>query len=336
MTYMLYKINALVVTLYNYLMKTRLININNKVVRRIRAAFLHTICFGCEASFGSKNPTRKFYVIRCPQSTLGFFGLYNYVVSHIKIAETMGREPIADWKYYPNSAITDEKRFAKDNAWDYFFEPMIDISLDEVYQSKNVWMSSGESNSSLGEAFDEEALLESREIINKYMRPSKSVMERYERRYLEFGMDSEKILGVLCRGTDFAATKPQFHAICPDAEQTIDFIEKMMKEWGYYEHIFVATEDKNILNALKMKYGSRLLVNQTTMIDYSGDKWLNECYANIDAEKCMNISLEYFVSVILLSKCDALIAPLVGGTLGAMRMKGKYEKIYLTKLGQYN
>ena len=105
---MLYKINALVVTLYNKLMKTRLINIDNKVVRRIRAAFFHTICFGCEASFGSKNPTRKFYVIRCPQSTLGFFGLYNYVVSHIKIAETMGREPIADWKYYPNSAITDE------------------------------------------------------------------------------------------------------------------------------------------------------------------------------------------------------------------------------------
>ena len=71
------------------------------------------------------------------------------------------------------------------------------------------------------------------------------------------------------------------------------------------------------------------------MLDYTGSKWLNEWYAQTDAEKCSNITLEYFVSILLLSECDALIAPLVGGTLGAMRIKGKYDKVYITQLGSY-
>ena len=329
------QVHAFIIKLYNGLMKTRLININNRVIRRIRAMFYHNICYGCAATFGKKNPTRKFYVIRCPQSTLGFFGLYNYVIYHIKKAEEMGMEPIADWKYYPNSSVISDRTFAKENAWDYYFEPMLDVSLDEVYQSKNVWMSSGEFNGSLGEAYDEEELLKSKKIVDKYMRPCKSVQEKFNSRYAEFGMDSEKILGILCRGTDFAASKPQHHAICPSAEQMIDIIEKKMKEWGNYEHIFVATEDKTILSVLKKNYGDRLLVNQKTMIDYEGSKWLNEWYSHTDAELCSNITLEYFVSILLLSDCDALIAPLVGGTLGAMRIKGKYDKVYITQLGNY-
>ena len=297
--------------------------------------FFHNICFECEACFGKKNPSRKFYVIRCPQSTLGFFGLYNYVVSHIKKAEEMGYEPIADWKYYPNSSVTKKDTFAKENAWDLYFEPMLDVSIDEVYKSKYVWMSSGESNASLGEARQEEELLKSKAVIEKYMRPGKKVKERFQKRYAEFKMDTEKILGILCRGTDFTASKPQYHTICPSAAQMIDIIEEKMEEWGYYEHIFVATEDKNILSSLKNHYGDRLLVNQQTMIDYTGSKWLNEWYAQTDAEKCSNITLEYFVSILLLSECDALIAPLVGGTLGAMRIKGNYDKVYITQLGSY-
>lgn len=330
------KINAWIIKRYNFLMKNRLVNLNNKVSRRIREMFFHNICYECEACFGEKNPFRKFYVIRCPQSTLGFFGLYNYVVSHIKKAEEMGYEPIADWKYYPNSSVTTKYTFAKENAWDLYFEPMLDISLDEVYQSKYVWMSSGESKASLGEVRQEEELLKSKIIIEKYMRPSKRVKERFLKRYSEFGMDTEKIMGILCRGTDFTASKPQYHTICPSASQMIDIIEEKMKEWGYYEHIFVATEDKNILSSLKQQYGDRLLVNQQTMIEYTGSKWLNEWYVSSGAEKCSNITLEYFVSILLLSECDALIAPLVGGTLGAMRIKGKYEKIYLTELGMYS
>lgn len=316
-------------------MRNPLVNLDNKVIRRIRAMFFHNICYECEACFGRKNPLRKFYVIRCPQSTLGFFGLYNYVVSHIKKAEEMGYEPIADWKYYPNSSVTTKDIFAKENAWNLYFEPMLDVSIDEVYQSKCVFMSSGESYASLGEVRQEEELLKSKIIIEKYMRPSKRVKERFSKRYLEFGMDSEKILGILCRGTDFTASKPQYHTICPSATQTIDIIEEKMKEWGYYEHIFVATEDKNILSSLKQHYGDRLLVNQQTMIEYTGSKWLNEWYARTDAEKCSNITLEYFVSILLLSECEALIAPLVGGTLGAMRIKGKYDKVYITQLGSY-
>lgn len=329
-------VNAWIIKGYNRLMKTHFININNKVIRRVRAMFYHNICYECKAHFGTKNQIRNFYVIRCPHATLGFFGLYNYVIYHIKKAEERGLEPIVDWQYYPNNSVTNDKHFAKENAWDYYFERMSDVSLNEVYQSKNVWMSSGEYNGSLGEAFEEEELIKSKKIIDKYMKPAQIVQWAFNKRYSEFGMDCEKILGVLCRGTDFFASKPKYHSICPDAEQMIDIIERKMQEWGYYEHIFIATEDKNILSKFKEHYGDRLLINQHTMIDYSGKNWLNELYASIDSESRQRITLEYFVSILLLSECDALIAPLVGGTLGAMRIKGKYDKLYLTELGQYS
>jgi hypothetical protein len=44
---------------------------------------------------------------------------------------------------------------------------------------------------------------------------------------------------------------------------------------------------------------------------------------------------EYLASIYLLAKCDDLIAPNVGGTLGALRIKGVYEYSYIFQLGTY-
>ncbi|MCI8966550.1 MAG: hypothetical protein HFH75_03035 [Lachnospiraceae bacterium] len=44
---------------------------------------------------------------------------------------------------------------------------------------------------------------------------------------------------------------------------------------------------------------------------------------------------EYLREIYLLARCDALIAPVIGGTLGAVRIKGGFEKQYFFKLGQY-
>ena len=43
----------------------------------------------------------------------------------------------------------------------------------------------------------------------------------------------------------------------------------------------------------------------------------------------------YLISTYILAMCDALIAPPVGGTLGAVRIKGKYEHMYIFRLGLY-
>ena len=90
------RVNGIIIKIYNRLISIRIINSNNAVFRRIRAALFHNICYRCSAYMGSNNPDRKFYVIRCPQENMGLFAVINYVVYHLKIAEKEGLDPVID------------------------------------------------------------------------------------------------------------------------------------------------------------------------------------------------------------------------------------------------
>lgn len=83
--------------------------LKNRIIRRVRAMLYHNICFGCRARFGSLNPDRTFYVIRCPKFELGFWGLYNYVVGRLRDAVVMNAEPVIDWQYYSNDYLLEDK-----------------------------------------------------------------------------------------------------------------------------------------------------------------------------------------------------------------------------------
>ena len=97
------------------------------------------------------------------------------------------------------------------------------------------------------------------------------------------------------------------------------------------------TEDDPMFEQMKSIYGDRLLYNETLRIESADGKWLNELFDELDDEEGYKRArmLEYLVSIYLLARCDALIAPVVGATLGAMRIKGQYEHHYLIRLGQY-
>lgn len=327
-------LRGLLIRLYNCLMTTKIINKNTPFFRRLRAVCFHNICFKCEAYFGKKNPDKIFYVIRCPQYDMGFFGVYNYIVNHMKIVDGTEMIPVVDWMYYPNSYITEDYEIGKVNAWEYYFQNYSVVSLEEVYQSQHVVMCRTDNQASLTEVYDEKELIHSNCIINKYMKLNKEVLDICNKWYSVLGMNSCKILGVKCRGTDFVSSKPTGHSICPDALATIEKIEEQEKEWGSYDKIFVATEDKNIYQDLIYKYGDRLITNGTFYFENTGDKWLSDMFEDVSGTKRDRMT-EYLVSTYLLAQCDALIAPIVGGTLGAMRMKGKYEKLYLFQLGLY-
>lgn len=331
------KINALIVRVYNFLISRKLINHNNVVSRRIRQMLFHNICYECNASFGNMNKDRLFYVIRCPKDDLGFFGLYNYVVDHMKKAISMNAEPVVDWKYYPNSYISEDHLVGEENAWEYFFENPVGVSVDEVYKSKNVIMSGHEWLTSLGEVRLPEKIKESYEIINKYIRLNSETQKYVRREFERLNMASYKVLGIKCRGTDFVETKPQFHTIPPSASQTIEKIQEIQDEWGHYDRIFVATEDEKIFNELHEYYQEKMIFcNTETRIETAEGKWLNHLFDGNGMEnKKRQAMLEYLREIYLLAECDALVAPVIGGTLGAVRIKGGFSKQYFFNLGHF-
>lgn len=332
------KFNGILIKIYNFLIARRLLNWNNKVCRRIRAALFHNISRQCTASFGRRNPDRVFYVIRSPKSELGFFGLYNYVVDELKTAERLNAEPVVDWQYYPNDYLLEDELVGRVNAWEYFFLPASGVSLSEVYHSRHVIMSSGRYAGTLSEVNDAEGLLESSRLIEKYVRLNEKTRRLCEEEYHRLGMDHYRTLGVKCRGTDFRETRPQNHVICPDVETTARIITEKCREWGEFDKIFLATEDEIMFEQMKDIYSDRLLYNRTERFRTANGQWLNKTFDRSGRDKTYKYDrmLEYLISVYLLSMCDALIAPVVGATLGAMRIKGRYEQFYLVHLGNYD
>lgn len=326
--------------MYNRLMKTGWLNRNNRFCRRLRAMFIHNICREMTVSFGTENPDKLFYVIRDPKGEHGLFALYNFVMFHLKIAEQKNAIPVVDVQYYPLEGLIDDDKIGYENAWEYFFEQISPYSLDDVYHSRNVIMGAGIDAASLGDVYDKDALEEHRKLSRKYIRMKQDIADICNAKYQELNMEHRKILGVICRGTDFIGVKPQGHSVVPTAQQTIKIITEKEKEWGSFDAIFLATEDAGIFNDMQDYYGEKLLFYQKIRLDNTGGDFLCKKIEEISSQNRdgsfkKKLMTEYLVSIWLLSKCDCLIAPVIGSTLGALCIGQGFEYQYFIQMGNY-
>lgn len=330
-------VNAYIVKLYNFIISRKWINKNNPVCRKIRKMLFHNICYECKCRFGKLNADKEIYIIRCPQEKMGLFGVFNYVVHHLKLAEKNGLVPVIDWQYYPNSSMLEDSLVGKENVWDYFWEQPGRISLDEAYHSKNVTMSSGAGMSDgFVEIHNPELIAKTHRLVDQYVKLNQQTAQYVEQEYLRLDMKDSKVLGVRCRGTDFKLS-PKFHAIVPTLDETITKIEEKQKEWGVYEKILLATEDEDIFQSMLEYFDEKLIYVQggeRHKVDELDGKWLVELYnkKNYRSNK-RKVMLEYLTSVYLLARCDALIVPCVGGAMASLWIRGNCEKCFVFELG---
>lgn len=333
-------LKGLLVKGYNRLLRLDCLNRNHRFCRRLRAVLIHNICREMTVSFGKKNPDKLFYVIRDPKGEHGLFALYNFVMFHLKIAEKRKAVPIVDVQYYPLEGLIEDHKIGRENAWEYFFEQVSPYSLDEVYQSQNVIMAAGIDSASLSMVYDEEALQKERILSAKYIRIRPEILSVCESQFHELGLESQKVLGVICRGTDFVSAKPQGHSIVPTAQETIRVIEEKSREWGGFDAIYLATEDKNIYEVMADHYGRKLISYQKIRLDQTDGSYLCSQIEKIalqNRQKSFKKELmtEYLISIWLLSKCDALVAPVIGSTLGVLCIGEGFEHCHLIQLGNY-
>ncbi len=331
-------VSGLIIRLYNKIITFEIINKNNKFCRRLREMMYHNICWKCNATFGKENPNRLFYVIRSSQSEMGLFGLFNYVVDNIWTAISLGAEPVVDWKYYPNDYLLDDNSVGKINAWELFFEPMSGIDIDEVYKSKNVIMSDGVflNGGRLGLEYSDISEFEkTSKLIKDYIILNEEMKDELDFATESLGMRTKRFLGIKCRGTDFKETNPAAHSICPDVRRTADIIDEKEKEWGKYDKIYLVTEDEEMYQQMKLIYRDRLISYDDNRVKSTNGKWFNSLFDGKEQEFKKLSMMKYIISVYLLAECDALIAPIVGATNGAMRIKGRFEHHYIINLGQY-
>lgn len=147
-----------------------------------------------------------------------------------------------------------------------------------------------------------------------------------------------KVLGVVCRGTDYLLLKPSGHPVQPQVSDVIARCKKWMKRCGY-EKIYLATEDSTILDAFLAAFPGQILTNKRSYYDKQmKEKGLTEItQVSFDRENDDYLKgLEYLSSLYILSKCSAL----VGGNCGASQLagllnNGNYERMYIFDKGLY-
>ncbi|MFR6384529.1 MAG: hypothetical protein ACLUN4_02090 [Lachnospiraceae bacterium] len=88
--------------------------------------------------YGKSNSDKIIYIVK-PDYQDGVEGLLSLIhkqVIYIDYAKKNGYIPFVDWKNYKTQYYD-----GKNNVWNYFFKQPSDIKEEEVYSSKNVYLS---------------------------------------------------------------------------------------------------------------------------------------------------------------------------------------------------
>lgn len=286
--------------------------------------------------YGSEHPDQTFYVIR--RST-GNTGLFSYVMTnmgHVRYALEKGYIPVIDMQNNKNTYLYDEE-IGSVNAWELFFDQPCGYQLKDINQSRNVILSSGIIDGkipypSMEMIRNQKYLAEWRNIFNKSFKIKPEIKKEIDRLYKDLLAD-KKVLGVLCRGTDYIYAKPPRHPVQPLIEELMDKVKTVLKE-SKCEAVYLVTEDEEIYQLFKRQFQDKLIVTAAKRYQSAGKTNINDIIEAAGEDKYTQ-GKAYLINIALLSRCNCLVAGCTGGTYGALLISKGYEYQYIFDLGLY-
>lgn len=182
-------------------------------------------------------------------------------------------------------------------------------------------------------------------IYKKYVKFNEYTQKYISDELENLGILSKRVLGVLCRGTDYMDQKPAGHPVQPSIEELLSEVEARMKDWNM-DYIYLATDEIAYEKIFSNHFPNRIITNKRVYYSNAYHKLATDCkgeFVSIGrvAGERENDSyyrgLEYLSSIAILSKCKALIAGNCGGTCAAVFLNdNKYEHCHVFDLGLYS
>lgn len=278
-----------------------------------------------------RNDSNDYYIIRRYASGMGIGSYIISNISQIKYALDMGYIPVIDMLNY-NSTIIDKTKIV--NSWELYFQQPLSTKLEIAYKSKKYILSDGSlkndaPNDSLN-FLSGDNIKNWQNIFAEYIKPN-DILKKYQKdEYNNLIYGKGKILGVLCRGTDYLKLQPTGHPIQPTVEEIISKIDEVIAD---YDYIYLATEDEMFDNKLRKYYKNKIIINKRVYKSYTNG-YLSETENNRVNDNYLS-NMEYLSSLYLLSKCDALISGRTSGAVIVMLMNPKYKYSFFWDLGLY-
>jgi hypothetical protein len=248
-------------------------------------------------SFGDKNPDKFFYVIWRDNIGSGFFSNLNLFLVHLEFAKKFNLIPVIDCENFPTIYNTKNPINNSKNSWQYYFHQPSPYTLQEVYQSKNVFFSNGFSINSQAslENHPDKNYRQAKQIFLEdviLQDNVKSELQKYDHHF----NDNKKILAVHFRSKDMNTT--QLHPFGPTTEQIFRYTDQMLEKYKI-DKIFLACDDLEYFEMFLKKYGDK-----TFFVDSFRSKKINSFNINPRENHRYLLGLEVLLDALLLSKCS--------------------------------
>lgn len=308
-------------------------------------------------------------IIQPNEPDYGIFAHVSNICGIIKWAVENGKKPYVDMSAFSNICISDSQ-IGRVNAWDLYFDQPFKFSDEEIEEimeykkAKKIISLGGERylykyqgkkkvvvlvrdyqkiktlrpNDSEEFLTNELAVKYWRSFIHKLIRPKEELKDRVDQLYEELfcsdGHSTEKVLGVLLRGSDYSDNKPKNHPIPPSVKQAIPRIRTIFEE-GNYDRIFLATEDTRILGDMKAEFGEVVFYAPQKREGFTNGKVLREMYKDEANNDPYKRGFDYIVAMYLLSKCDGFMGCRTSGAVMAYLLGDHFCDEFFWNLGRY-
>lgn len=310
-----------------------------------------------KVSYGEKNNQLTFFVIRKNPKAIGLLSCYLSALAQLKEIDGTEYVPVIDMQTHFYPLIHNENEEGKSiNAWEHYFMPISDFSMDEVLLSKNVILSRGITIPSGLLFFDEtdiseEIIKEWISVDKKYFKLRPELQTRFDNKRYNL-LNDKRVLGIMVRegymvlaeGRDssskFYAEHPgiEGHPVQPSLEELCKKIAMSLTAWRC-DYVYVVCETSFILDCLEEHFPGKILstgrrrrqVSELTLDSYMKAQGIfSKDYSMLES------NCDYLEEVYILSKCTSIIAGKCSGSIVAsLWNRGRYEHMEVFNKGVY-
>jgi hypothetical protein len=293
-----------------------------------------------KVSWGPQNPDKIFYIIGFSCESLGLFALVKAALSHILYAVKKGYIPVVNLRDWENQYIK-KNEIGVRNSWELFFNQPMEYGLEDVSNSQNIILSTNT-------WFPRFRYVISPRFMNKKYSKKLNYISSQYKKYIHFNKETElycqnelkrllgnnKVLGILCRGTDYIHRRPLNHPIQPDPIEVINKAKELYPRLKY-DKIYLATEDQDIFELFHKNFGEILITNGQILYKLSDHiQYLSEIDTAHRHDEYLK-GMEYLSSLYILSQCNFFIGGRTSGSQGVYFMSNGFEYDYTWDLGYY-
>ena len=281
---------------------------------------------------------KKFAIITKERSICGLFSFYIYFLGCINKYINEEYIPIVDLKSYPNG-YNGFNTSINYNPWELFFEQPYNFTMKEVLKNaKNiVYIKCDERIYRPDERiiyYNNDLIKFWSHLANKYIPIKNEIQKESNIIIKKLFNNSNNVLGVKIRGTDYIKLRLEAHPIPPSLDVAIEGV-KYLNFKNNYDWIFFSSEDNFIKERFIKEFKNKIkFLNPKTKINYNftGDDYLIK---NKDINGNIEYATNYVMNIYILSKCTDIVMSRGSGGVGVILFANGFRNSIFYNLGEY-